>query len=185
MESLRGNLLIASPRLVDPNFFRTVILVGEHTEQGALGVVLNQPATAEVGEAVPDLDWLTDMSDPLYIGGPVSPDSVIVLAEFDEPQPQFAAGIIIDNVGFIAANAENSKEQVAVATTATRVFAGHAGWVPGQLEDEIDELSWIVQPPLPGEIFTESPEQLWSAVLRRMGGEYALLSTMPVDPSLN
>jgi putative transcriptional regulator len=185
MESLCGKLLLASPRLVDPNFFRTVILIGEHSEGGALGVVLNQPATAEVGDAVPDLEWLTNATDPLYIGGPVAPDSVIVLAEFDRGAPQFAAGLIVDNIGFIGANAEESKDQVAVATNATRVFAGHAGWMPGQLEEEIEDLSWIVQPPRPGEIFTAEPEKLWSSVLRRMGGEFALLSTMPIDPSQN
>ena len=66
-----------------------------------------------------------------------------------------------------------------------RVFAGHAGWGPGQLEAELEEESWIVEPPRREEIFSEDPEQLWAAVLRRKGREYALLSTMPPDPSVN
>src|SRR5436190_1583986 len=85
MQSARGQLLIAGPTLLDPNFWRTVVLVVEHTEEGALGLVLNRPSETSVGEAVPQLEQLVDAADRLYIGGPVQPSSVLVLAEFEDP----------------------------------------------------------------------------------------------------
>jgi putative transcriptional regulator len=182
MDSLRGRLLIASPVLIDPNFHRTVVLIAEHTDEGAMGLVLNRPAETLVAEAVPDLSELADSGAPVYVGGPVAADSVIVLAEFDEPS---LAGVLLeDDLGFVASTG-GDLEGVAGGVRRARVFAGHSGWGPGQLEAELEEDSWIVEPPRREEIFSEDPEQLWAAVLRRKGREYALLSTMPPDPSVN
>jgi putative transcriptional regulator len=181
-DSLKGKLLLAAPTLVDPNFHRTVVLITEHTEDGAMGLVLNRPATSTVGEAVDELEWIADAEDPVFVGGPVAPAGVIVLAEFAEPD--LAAALVEDDLGFIPADAED-REAFATAVRRTRVFAGHAGWGPGQLEGELEEEAWIVEPPLRAEIFAEDPEGLWSAVLRRKGDRYALLATMPVDPSMN
>jgi putative transcriptional regulator len=182
MDSLRGRLLIASPVLVDPNFHRTVVLIAEHTDEGAMGLVLNRPAETLVAEAVPDLSELADSGAPLYVGGPVAADSVIVLAEFDEPS---LAGVLLDDdLGFVGGGGDDLAE-VADGVRRARAFAGHSGWGPGQLEDELEQESWIVEPPRREEIFSEDPETLWAAVLRRKGREYALLSTMPPDPSVN
>jgi putative transcriptional regulator len=181
-ESLRGKLILASPVLRDPNFVRTVVLIAEHTEEGAMGLVLNRPAAATVGEAVPDLTWLAGDEEPVYVGGPVAETAVIVLAEFD--RPELAGAIVEDDLGFIGADADDA-DRLDGAIRRARVFAGHAGWGPGQLEDELGEEAWIVEAPLREEIFTEDPGDLWAAVLRRMGNRYALLATMPVDPSLN
>src|SRR3954453_13441606 len=99
MESLRGKLLLASPTMADPNFARTVVLVAEHTDEGAMGLVLNRPALTTVGEAVADLAGLTDDDGQGYVGGPVAETAVIVLAEFDRPG---AAGALVDgDLGFI------------------------------------------------------------------------------------
>ena len=183
MESLRGKLLLSAPNLFDPNFRRTVVLIAEHTEDGALGLVLNRPAETTVGEAVPDLDWIAPSAeDPVYAGGPVGADSVIVLAEFDDVE--LAAALVIDDVGFVPA-ADPDTERVARATRRTRVFAGDAGWGPGQLEDEMAEDSWIVEPARVEDVFTDDPEGLWGAVLRRKGQAWKLLATMPQDPSRN
>ena len=84
-ESLRGKLILASPVLRDPNFVRTVVLIAEHTDEGAMGLVLNRPAGSTVGEAVPDLSWLAGDTEPVFVGGPVAETAVIVLAEFDRP----------------------------------------------------------------------------------------------------
>ena len=182
MDSLRGQLLIASPVLVDPNFHRTVLLIAEHTDEGAMGLVLNRPAETLVADAVPDLSELADAGAPVYVGGPVASDSVIVLAEFDEPS---LAGVLLDDdLGFVG-SASADLDEVAGGVRRARVFAGHSGWGPGQLESELEEESWIVEPPRREEIFSEDPESLWAAVLRRKGREYALLSTMPPDPSVN
>ncbi len=181
-ESLRGKLILASPILRDPNFLRTVVLIAEHTEEGAMGLVLNRPAKTTVGEAVPDLAWLSGEGAPVYVGGPVAETAVIVLAEFDEPE--LAGALVDEDLGFIGSDADDP-ERLDGAIRRARVFAGHAGWGPGQLEGELEEEAWIVEPPRRDEIFTEDPADLWAAVLRRKGQRYALLATMPLDPSLN
>jgi putative transcriptional regulator len=181
MDSLKGKLLLASPTLEDPNFARTVVLVAEHTDEGAMGLVLNRPAEATVAESAPELEELVDAEEPLYVGGPVQPAGVIVLAAFANPT---AAGLLIsDDVGFLSAQADFA-ESVA-ATHRLRVFAGHAGWGPGQLDDELEREDWIVETPRPDELFSAEPEELWSQVLTRKGGTYALVARMPDDPSLN
>ncbi len=167
MDSLRGKLLLSAPNLFDPNFRRTVVLIAEHSDDGALGVVLNRPAETTVREAVPDLEWIARSPDDLvYAGGPVGPNSVIVLAEFDDPD--LAAAIVMDDLGFVPASGVDV-DLVAAATRRTRVFAGHAGWGPGQLEHEMSERSWIVEPAVVEDVFTDAPDELWSAVLRRKG----------------
>jgi putative transcriptional regulator len=182
MESLRGKLLLAGPVLKDPNFDRSVVLITEHTEEGAMGLVLNRPSTASVADAVPDLSWVADPSGLVYVGGPVAPNGVIVLAEWDDPGQ--AVVLVEDDLGFVPGDAEDT-EALAAAVRRARVYAGHAGWGPGQLEAELEEEAWIVESPLREELFSDAPEALWAAVLRRKGREFALLSTMPPDPSMN
>jgi len=181
MESLRGQLLIASPALTEPTFSRTVILVTEHTDEGAMGVVLNRPSDAEVGDAVPELAELAGEHTVVFAGGPVQVQVLIVLAEFRDRAA--AAAIVVADVGLVSADVET--EALVEATRRARVFAGYAGWGPGQLDSELDEDAWIVEPPVPGELFAEDPEGLWRAVLERKGGRFALLARMPLDPSLN
>jgi putative transcriptional regulator len=181
-ESLRGKLLLASPVLQDPNFARTVVLIAEHTEEGAMGLVLNRPAASTVGDAVPDLAWLAGGENPVYVGGPVAETAVIVLAEFD--RPELAGALVEPDLGFIGAEADDP-DRLDGAVRRARVFAGHAGWGPGQLEEELAEEAWIVEPPRREEIFTPAPEALWATVLKRKGRRYALLASMPPDPSLN
>jgi len=183
MDSLRGKLLLASPTMADPNFSRSVVLIAEHTEEGAMGLVLNRPAETTVGEAVPELTWLTDGGDDaVWVGGPVAAASVIVLAEFEDPSQ--AAVVVEGDLGFVPAEIED-RDELAANVRRARIFAGHSGWGPGQLEAELDEDSWIVEPARRTDVFTQDPESLWSAVLRRKGREYVLLATMPMDPSQN
>jgi putative transcriptional regulator len=177
-----AKLLVASPDLEDPNFQRTVVLVAEHNPEGAMGVVLNRRTDTSVGEASPSLSRLVDGEDLIHVGGPVQPNGVVVLAEFDDPDR--AASVVIGDVGFVAAGSD--LEDVGGVVRRARVFAGHAGWGPGQLDAELDDEGWIVvSQPSPDEIFTESPEGLWSAVLERKGGRYALVARMPEDLSVN
>ncbi|HEY1509628.1 MAG TPA: YqgE/AlgH family protein, partial [Solirubrobacteraceae bacterium] len=103
MDSARGKLLIAGPSLLDPNFWRTVVLVIEHTGDGALGLVLNRPSETTVGDAVPQLETLIDLGEQLFIGGPVQPSSVIVLGEFEDPTD--AALLAFDDVGVLGTGA--------------------------------------------------------------------------------
>jgi putative transcriptional regulator len=180
-ESLKGNLLVASPALLDPNFRRTVVLVTEHTEEGAMGLVLNRAADATLAEVVPGLATLPDAGAPVHVGGPVQPSAVVVLAEFDDPDD--AAAVVVGDVGFMSA--ETDPADLERGTRRVRAFAGYAGWAAGQLDEELVEESWIVEPALPDDPFTTDPDGLWSAVLRRKGGRYALVASMPLDPSQN
>jgi putative transcriptional regulator len=182
VESLRGQIIIATPTLMDPNFARSVVLIAEHTDEGAMGLVLNRPATTLVDEAVPDLAWLAGEDDNVWVGGPVAETAVMVLAEWDDVE---LAGALVDgDLGFVGTDADQP-EQLDGAIRRARVFAGHAGWGPGQLEEELAEETWIVEAPRRDEIFCADADGLWAAVLRRKGSRYALLSTMPPDPTLN
>src|SRR5918996_1180376 len=106
-ESLRGKLLVASPALVDPNFARTVIFITEHNEEGAMGIVLNRPAEATVGDVVPELTTVAGAEAPVFIGGPVQPQALVVLAEFADPDA--AAWVVAADVGFVSAEAEHEE----------------------------------------------------------------------------
>ena len=180
IESLRGSLLIASPALVDPNFARAVVLITEHGADGAMGVVLNRPSQVEVEDVAPELDGIVD-AEPVFIGGPVQPQALVVLAEFHDVEA--AAWTVVDDVGFVAAETEYA--QLPELVRRGRVYAGYSGWGTGQLEAELAEEAWIVEPPQPAELFCEAPETLWQDVLARKGGQFALLARMPADPSLN
>jgi putative transcriptional regulator len=180
VDSLRGNLLIAAPALVDPNFWRTVVLVGEHSDEGALGVVLNRFSETTVDEAMPELAGLVDDMGNVHVGGPVQPSAVVVLADFVEPPD--AGALVVESVGFLPAEVDPSSLG---PLRRARVYVGYAGWGPGQLDDELDEGSWIVEPALAEDVFTDEPDALWSNVLRRKGGPFRVLAAMPPDPSQN
>lgn len=180
MDSLRGQLLIASPQLIDPNFDRAVVLITEHGDEGAMGIVLNRPSEADVDGVIPDLSSIAG-PEPIFVGGPVQPEALVVLGEFADPAK--AAWIVVADVGLVSAQADLGELPEAVRRG--RVYAGFSGWGPGQLEEEVAEDAWIIEPPLPAELFPEDPETLWSDVLERMGGEYALVARMPADPSVN
>jgi putative transcriptional regulator len=182
MNTMRGALLVAAPALVDPNFQRTVVLVTEHTEEGAMGLVLNRPTETTVAEAAPELLALAGPDERVHHGGPVQPRAVVVLAEFSDPDA--AAHLVVGDIGFVAADAD--LEETGSETRRGRVYAGYAGWGPGQLESELEDEGWIVVPePLPDELFSPGPDGLWHDVLERQGGHLALIARMPLDPSLN
>ena len=179
-ESLRGKLLVASPALADPNFARTVVLITEHNDEGAMGIVLNRPGRDPVTEVLPELAEIA-ADETLFVGGPVQPDAIVLLAEFSDPDA--AAWIVVADVGLAAADRELS--ELADVVRRGRLYAGYSGWGPSQLEAEIELDSWIIEPPMPAELFPDDPDTLWSGVLDRKGGQYALIARMPDDPSMN
>jgi len=180
MKSLRGQLLISSGDLYDPNFRHTVTLVGEHNSDGALGVVLNRVLDLTVEQALPPLSELVPPGEPLFQGGPVQPEGAVLLAEVSDPALLDIA--VLGSVGFLIGEIPaDIRENILRA----RVFAGYAGWAPGQLEAEMDAGSWIIEPARVEDVFTDKPDLLWSNVLKRKGPEYHLLARMPYDPSMN
>jgi putative transcriptional regulator len=180
VDTLQGQLLIASPSLLDSNFRRTVVLVTEHTDDGAAGLVLNRPSPASVLELVPELEPLVEDDEQVWLGGPVQPNAVLVLGEFVDPDD--AAVPLFGSLGFPSLE---EPEDVVPATTRRRVFAGYAGWGAGQLESELGREDWIIEPAQADDAFTESPDNLWADVLRRKGGIYELVARIPEDPSVN
>jgi len=173
-ESLRGRLLIAAPSLYD-YFRRTVVLVIEHNEEGAMGVVLNRSSELAVAEVVPALAGLTGVDELVRVGGPVAPEAVVALGEFGDPAE--AGAEVVDGLGTIDPGRANDSLQ------RLRVYAGYAGWSAGQLDGEVEEGAWIVDSASPEDPFRSG--DIWSATLRRKGGGYRLLATMPADTSLN
>ena len=180
MQTLRGHLLIAGAGLIDPNFRRAIVLIGHHDEEGAVGVVLNRPSETTVWDAVPSLGPLVGPEDLVFVGGPVQPQAAVLMAEFERPEE--AEVLAFDRIGFVTGEVEAGSVE---GLGRVRVFAGYAGWGAGQLEAEMEQESWITEPARPEDVFSDDPEQLWEAVLRRKGGKFALMATMPFDPSTN
>jgi putative transcriptional regulator len=181
MTSLRGKLLIASPALLDPNFARSVVLIAEHTHEGAMGLVLNRPSDTEVAGSVDELGAVVAPGDLVYEGGPVQAAAVMVLAEFNDPRD--AAAIVLGDVGFLPA--DGAPGLLADGLRRARVFAGHSGWGPRQLDAELEEGSWLVVPAEIDDVFAPDPDELWSEALERKGGAFARLARIPDDPSVN
>ena len=180
MESLTGQMLIAGARITASIFRQAVVLVVEHNEDGAMGFVLNRPSEARVGGIAPALSSLPLSDERLYIGGPVQPEVVAVLAEFDHPD--VASRVVFDSLGFMPPEAP---AEITTAAKRAKAFAGYAGWGPGQLDQELEDGSWFVESPLVDDVFHGEPQKLWRDALRRKGPEFTLLSTMPFDPSVN
>ena len=173
-ESLRGQLLIASPQLTD-YFRRTVVLVIEHNEDGAMGIVLNRRTETPVAEAVPSLTELAGEEDVVYSGGPVEPDTVLALGDFVDPSE--SGKPVAGSLGLL------DPDRPEPDLRRLRIFAGYAGWAPGQLDAEMEQDAWIVTPARPEDAF--APDDVWAEVVQRKGGSFALMATMPIDPRMN
>ena len=179
--SLKGQLLIAAPSLVDPNFHRAVVLMLEHTPEGAVGVVLNRPSGTDLADTGADWEgWDDFAADPpvVFVGGPVSRTAIICVARLGDGGAEGFQPLLGD-VGL----ADMAKAPRGI--DAVRLFAGYAGWGEGQLESEIGQGAWCVVDARPDDALTEEPEELWAEVLRRQGGRLAMFALCPPDPSVN
>jgi putative transcriptional regulator len=181
---LSGRLLIASPTLEDENFRRTVILVLDHGDEGALGLVVNRPMEVDVSSVLPAWQPYTTAPGRLFQGGPVQLDSALGLVALPgngvEP---VGIRLLIGSIGLVDLDAP--PELIVSELAGLRIFAGYAGWAAGQLEGEIDDGAWYVVDSEPRDAFTDHPERLWTEVLRRQRGRLAMVSTYPDDPTLN
>ncbi len=181
---LVGRLLVSPPALGDPNFRHRVVLVLAHHAEGAFGLVLNDPLTVEVDQVLDDAPaWVAWCATPrvVFRGGPVDPSTVVALG-----RPRADAGPdwawLLDAIGTV----DLERDPVDVEAIETvRIFAGYAGWGPGQLDGELAMGGWYVVDAEPGDAFTDRPGELWTAVLRRAGGEVALVSTHPTGDIWN
>lgn len=184
-----GELLVATPLLGDLNFKRTVVLVVEHEPgEGTLGVVLNRPTEVSVGQVLEPWTDLTTGPQVVFTGGPVAPTSALALAHArGRGEPLGWRGLDsaprMSRIGLV--DLEAPPQVLAAEITSLRVFAGYAGWGSGQLEAEIAEGAWYVLPGEPADPFMADPARLWQDVLRRQGGDLAMVATYPDDPRLN
>lgn len=175
----RGRLLVAAPDLRDPNFRHAVVLLLEADGDGALGVVLNRPSTVRVGDALPSAERYTADPPRVFVGGPVEPGAVVGLGRLVAGLPVEGVEPVLDGVGVIdLAGLDDLRGSIA----AVRVFAGYAGWGPGQLEAELDAGGWFLLGATPDDAFCGEPDALWLAVLRRQGGVW---TTATSEPQLN
>ncbi len=183
MSSVRGQLLVASSAIDVGPFRRSVVYLLDHDEDGALGVIVNRPMQSDVEDVLPGwADWV-NAPGCLFDGGPVAMDSAlavgVVIDATEQPigWRQMAGRVgLVDLDGPVPRNGE---------FLGLRVFAGYAGWSPGQLESEIEEGSWLVVPAVEDDLISPAPELLWNEVLRRQVGETRYWSTFPEDPGQN
>ena len=196
-----GSLLVALPTLEEPTFHRTVILMLAFSpEDGALGVVLNRPNDVPVEALLPGWEALAAPPSSMFVGGPVSRDSIICLATLRSPAPvgedadgaepipgcaplPDAAGTWSGRLATVDLN--RSPSEVEDAVSAIRLFSGYAGWSAGQLEGELLTGSWLVLPAEAGDPLTPDPDGLWTRVLERQRGHVALYAKAPPKLSLN
>lgn len=187
---LRGKLLVAAPILREPTFARAVVALLEHGEDGAVGVVINRPGEAALIEVIPRVADLASNPAVLFSGGPVQPAAAIALgvvatgatAAAGDGAGDAAWRPIVPPLVTVDLDVDPT---VLTALRELRVFAGYAGWAPGQLEGEIAQGAWYVVESLPSDPFAAEPERLWSTVLRRQPWPLSAVSTCPLDPTMN
>lgn len=175
-ETLAGTLLLAHPAMRDPNFRRSVVLMSAHNAEGAMGVVLNRPLGKRLGELSGDFALGPLAGVPLFKGGPVQTDQLVLVAWQRHPE------------GFrlhFGVDPEKAEQLLSEDGTEIRGFLGYSGWSAGQLENEMNMKTWIVAD-VPEDLLSHSQdESLWKAVLSREGAEWRLLADEPDKPELN
>ncbi len=181
-DSTRGRLLVAAPTLLDSNFYRSVVFILEHNEEGAIGVVLNRPSELPVSTAIEG--WAKKATEPavVFLGGPVSPSSVIALASFDLTTAGERWNQILGSIGTV--DLELPPEEVP-GLDGVRMFAGYAGWTGGQLEAELVTGSWFVVDAERNDVQTGNPGELWWDVCARQTSSIRHLAHYPYDPRHN
>ena len=179
---LKGHLLLDSGQLSGSFFQRTVVLICQHDTDGAFGLVLNRSTGSKVGEMI-----VADLPDtlktfPLYLGGPVQPSALSFLhSDSFIPDanviPNLTLGHSLDSLMELGESFSPTRK--------IKMFAGYAGWSPGQLEDEMKRKAWLTHPASLELVFETDPKDLWQEILRQKGWKYKLLSQMPEDLSMN
>jgi putative transcriptional regulator len=177
-----GKLLVATPLLDDPNFYRTVVLLCAHDEQQSFGLVLNRPLQVPVADLLPE--WRHVVSEPhvVFGGGPVDRARTFALGLTRGAADAPWWTPVTAEIGLLHLDEDPSSLGL---VEGARLFAGYAGWSREQLEAEVAEEAWFVVDATPRDVFTMRPERLWQDVLRRQPGQLPLFALFPPDPRLN
>lgn len=177
-----GILLIADPFLKDPNFLRTVVFLCEHKESGSLGFVLNRKFENTLDELVPGLDSL---KLPVYYGGPVQMDTIHFLHQYPNEIP--GSEEVIKGVywGGDFETVISMLKSGTVDPDRIRFYIGYSGWSDGQLNNELEEKSWLTVAGTRKLIFHRNYQEIWKDSLKQLGGDYEMMINFPIDPQLN
>jgi len=181
-KTLKGQFLLDSGQLQGSFFQRTVVLVCQHDAEGAFGLVLNRPTGNKAGEMI-----ATDLPEtlkacPLYEGGPVQPTALSYLhSDLFLPEGNVIANL---NLGHALETLIEIADSFS-PTNKVKLFAGYAGWSPGQLDDEMKRKAWLTHPASLELVFDTDPAELWPKILRQKGGQFRLLAQTPEDLSSN
>ena len=179
-----GSLLVALPSLADPTFAGTVVYVLDHSDTGTIGVVLGRPSAVDIRDVLPGWSDLAVEPGVFHVGGPCETDTALCLAVSDALAAPEGLRQVAGKVHLVDLDVEPSR--LADLLSGLRVFAGYAGWSPGQLAAEIAEGAWACVPGSPEDVLSEaSGPELWRTVMGRQRGRLAVLSTAPADPSAN
>ncbi|MEO0415344.1 MAG: YqgE/AlgH family protein [Verrucomicrobiota bacterium] len=176
--SLKGQLLLADPKLREPTFCQSVLLLTEHSdEHGALGFILNRPFGKSVGEFLPDLEFEELKDAPVFMGGPVSTEHLTFAAlgwSEMESKLQFATHL-----------SGNEAMMYQMEGFEIRAYVGYSGWSEGQLESELEQKTWIIHEAEKIVIDAKRAEQLWRDILREISPWYRIVADEPDDTSMN
>ena len=183
VEPLLGRLLVATPALLDPNFARSVVLICQQHDDGALGVILNRPLEADLADHFPEWQHLASRPPHIFEGGPVQREIAVAVGRHDADETGAGWTEVSAELGLLDLNRHPA--DLWGELHALRIFSGYAGWSAHQLEGEIAEHAWFVVDAVPSDPFSEEPDRLWEQVLRRQQGPFSMYATFPPDPGLN
>ncbi len=175
---LAGSLLLAHPAMRDPNFRRTVVLLSAHGGDGAMGLVLNRPMSKQLGQLNAEFAASLLAGVPVYQGGPVQTDQLILAAWQADP---LGDGFKL-HFGLDVEKAEALQTEAGVQL---RAFLGYSGWMKGQLENELKQNTWVVTPVNTGLVEREEGPELWRTILSSLSPEWKLMANEPDDPAIN
>lgn len=182
-ENLVGKLLVATPLLQDPNFLRTVVLICQENDDGYLGLILNRPLEATVGEHLPEWEHLVSAPARIFEGGPVQREVALALGRRTDGGADGGWTPIGEQLGLL--DLRGTPSELWGVVEQLRIFSGYSGWGAGQLQGELREQAWFVVDAEPGDPFAEDAEGMWRQVLRRQPGNLAMFAHFPPDPALN
>lgn len=175
-DRIAPGLLLAMPSLLDAHFKRSVVLMTAHETEGAMGFIVNRPLDISLAQVLGDLDlaWMGDADAPVWSGGPVKQESGWILFSGKASQPVEGAAEVMPGL-FLSASIELLRDLAAKPPRRFRLYLGHAGWGPGQLETELIDGSWMLAPASASFIFETQPERMWEAAYRQLGLDPAVI----------
>ncbi len=179
----KGTFLVASPDVQTGMFFRSVLLLCEHSPNGSFGIVINKTLDLELPEEILSIDQLANPRVGIRAGGPVQTNQMMLLhssEKIPEQTIEICEGVFLGGDLQFLQEALLSHDGPNI-----RLCFGYAGWQAGQLEREFLDGGWYLWPSSAKHIFDTEPDKIWQILLREMGGKYATLSMIPEDLSLN